>query len=788
MIGRTLGSYRIVERIGRGGMASVYKAYDPGTDRYVALKVLPEHMADDPQFLARFEREAKAIARLEHPRILPVHAFGEEEGTTYLVMRYLPTGTLAEYIHQRPLPLEEASRILTQIAEGLDYAHLRGVLHRDVKPSNVLLDENGNAYLTDFGIAKIVEANAQLTGTGTLLGTPAYMSPEQCMGSRDLTEATDIYSLGIVTYEMLVGHTPFEAETPIAVIHMQLHDPLPPPRSLRPDLPEAVERVLLKALAKEPEMRYETCGDMARAFSQAIEEPVVQSPYEPAPTLVESPTAVREQEAPAPSVPVPEVPTREDRVREGRARGGGGLPLKTIGIVLAVIVCLGGLAAGGIFLLPGVLGGGGAGRGQEPTAAAEVAAREEEPPAEPTPLPEREVAPALAGTRVFVMGKLTDGAQANFENALRPFEEQTGITVEYVYEPGFEQVMQVRAESGELPDLAIFPQPGLLKALYLRGHALPLTSIVDEGYLRARYRPSWIDIATVDGQIVGFWYDASIKSLVWYPVPEFYEADYPIPENWEEMLALSERMVADGRTPWCIGFESGDATGWVGTDWIEDVMLRTAPLEVYDAWVSGDLPFNSLEVRRAFETSAQIWFNDAFVRGGRDAILNTFFIDALYPMFDNPPGCWLHRQGSFTPSLVPEGNIQGEDYDFFYLPPIDPAFGRPILGAGDIIGVFDDRPEVRELVYYLTSPEAAQRLIEPGRFISPLNEVDLDWYPSEADRRYAELLYSTDSFRFDASDQMPVEVYEAFWAGIMDFVSGADLDQVLSNIDAAWPR
>jgi alpha-glucoside transport system substrate-binding protein len=276
--------------------------------------------------------------------------------------------------------------------------------------------------------------------------------------------------------------------------------------------------------------------------------------------------------------------------------------------------------------------------------------------------------------------------------------------------------------------------------------------------------------------------------LVWYPVPEFYEAGYFVPESWEEMIALSERMVAEGTTPWCIGIESGDPTGWVGTDWVEDIMLRTAPLEAYDAWVNGDLPFDSPEVRRAFEMMAQIWFNDAFVYGGRDAILNVWFGDAAFPMFDDPPGCWLHRQGSFITGFFPEGTALGEDYDFFYLPPIDPAFGRPVLGAGNVVGLFADRPEVRELVYYLTGPEAIQRLVESGGYISPLNEVNLDWYPNEADRRYAELLYNTDSFRFDASDQMPPMVNNAFWRGIVDYVSGASLDQVLTEIDAAWPR
>lgn len=270
MIGRTLSGYRIIEQIGMGGMATVYKAFDPGTDRYVAIKILPEHYSQDSTFIERFQREAKALARLEHIHILPIFGYGQEEGVTYLVMRYMQAGTLAGRIKERgPFALHEAGRLLSQVASALDYAHIHKVLHRDVKPSNVLLDSAENAYLTDFGIAKMVEATLDLTGTN-ILGTPAYMSPEQCLGGTTLTPASDQYSLGIVLYEMVAGRTPFQAETPLALIHMHLNAPLPLPRSFRPDLPEDVERILLKTLAREPQLRFDTCGAMADAFARAI--------------------------------------------------------------------------------------------------------------------------------------------------------------------------------------------------------------------------------------------------------------------------------------------------------------------------------------------------------------------------------------------------------------------------------------------------------------------------------------------------------------------------------------
>lgn len=272
MINKTLGGYEILEQIGRGGMASVYKAHDPRMDRYVALKILPPYYSEDPVFQERFKREAKAIAALEHPHILPVHAYGEEDNVAYLVIRFMPSGTLADLLEHGPLPLHEAGRLLTQVAAALDYAHRRGILHRDVKPSNVLLDADGNAYLADFGIARLVEAASDLTGSG-IVGTPPYISPEQVEGgSANLTAASDQYALGIMLYEMVTGQRPFESDTPMRVLMMHLNDPLPSARTLRPDLPEAAEEAIDKALAKDPVARFDTCSALASAFNSGLEK------------------------------------------------------------------------------------------------------------------------------------------------------------------------------------------------------------------------------------------------------------------------------------------------------------------------------------------------------------------------------------------------------------------------------------------------------------------------------------------------------------------------------------
>lgn len=271
MIGKTLGPYRIEEKIGRGGMATVYRAFEAGVERDVAIKVMHDVDLDNESFRMRFLREAQTVAKLEHFHILPIYAYGEEDDTAYFVMRYISTGTLTDLIEKGPIPLKEASRIFKQIASALDYAHERGVIHRDIKPANILMDENNNAYLTDFGIAKIYQATVQLTGEGNLVGTPTYMSPEQCQGF-DLTPASDIYALGIILYEMLLGRVPFQSETPIALINMHVNMSPPPPRTLQADMPRSVENVLLKALAKEPTERYQTATVFAEALEEAIEE------------------------------------------------------------------------------------------------------------------------------------------------------------------------------------------------------------------------------------------------------------------------------------------------------------------------------------------------------------------------------------------------------------------------------------------------------------------------------------------------------------------------------------
>ena len=270
--GQMLGPYRIISQVGQGGMATVYKAYQPSMDRNVAIKVLPGQLAESREFTARFQQEARIIARLEHPHILPVFDYGESGGVSYFVMRYLEAGTLKTKMEAGTLSWNEIDRLFTQLAEALGYAHSQGVIHRDLKPANALVDSQGNLFLTDFGIAKLLEsASPRLTQTDAIMGTPAYISPEQAKAVK-VDQRSDIYSLGIILYEMVTGRVPFVADTPLAVILKHVSDPLPPPSAVKTDIPEAIERVILKALAKEPDDRYATAADFLAAWKRALEE------------------------------------------------------------------------------------------------------------------------------------------------------------------------------------------------------------------------------------------------------------------------------------------------------------------------------------------------------------------------------------------------------------------------------------------------------------------------------------------------------------------------------------
>lgn len=268
-IGENVGPYRIVEQLGQGGMATVYKAYHAALDRYVALKVLHPAFNEDKSFELRFQREARVVAKLEHPNIVPIYDYAEHEHRPYLVMKFIEGETLKARLQRGPLLSEEIQQVVDSVGAALSYAHRQGILHRDIKPSNVLIAVDGAMYLADFGLARIAQAGESTLSTDSIMGTPQYISPEQAMGKKELDNGTDIYSFAVMLYEMVVGQVPFNADTPFSIIHDHIYTPLPMPRKVNAKVPEAVERVLLKALSKDRADRYATVDDLVQAFKQA---------------------------------------------------------------------------------------------------------------------------------------------------------------------------------------------------------------------------------------------------------------------------------------------------------------------------------------------------------------------------------------------------------------------------------------------------------------------------------------------------------------------------------------
>ena len=395
---------------------------------------------------------------------------------------------------------------------------------------------------------------------------------------------------------------------------------------------------------------------------------------------------------------------------------------------------------------------------------------------------------AFEGTTVTVDGAFegNDPDGVKMAESVKAFEEATGIDVNYIGNKEFEATISVRVDAGDAPDIVDFPQPGKAAQFVASGNIVDVTTFLSEEWLSQQYNQSWRDMVTIDGMEAGVFHRFNGKSLVWYPKAQWEAAGYEIPETWDELMALNQMIADDGDTAWCIGIESGAATGWAATDWTEEMMLRTTSLENYDAWVAGELAFDSPEVKNAVETWSELWFNDDYVLGGRSSIVSTFFGDSPAPMFDDPPQCWMHKQGNFITGFFPEG----ADYGFFYLPPVDEAYGKPFLVAGDSMYMFNDRPEVRALMEYFTAPESASGWLQGGGALAAHQSATPDMYGSELEAGIAELVANATSFRFDASDLMPGEVGAgSFWEHISSYVAGSeDLDTAMQEIDASWPQ
>ncbi|MEZ4864947.1 MAG: ABC transporter substrate-binding protein [Caldilineaceae bacterium] len=377
----------------------------------------------------------------------------------------------------------------------------------------------------------------------------------------------------------------------------------------------------------------------------------------------------------------------------------------------------------------------------------------------------------------------------NFRAMIAPFEASTGIQVEYEGTRDLNAVLTTRIEGGNPPDLAGLPGPGQLLEYARGGNLVALNDVLDMQAMQEQYDPGFLQLATVNNNLYGIFIKASVKSLIWYNPKAFEAAGYTIPTTWDEMIALSNQIIADGKTPWCIGLESGAASGWPGTDWIEDIMLRTGGPQVYDQWVNHEIAWTDPVVKNAWETWGTIVANPDMVYGGTQGMLATNFGEAPFPLFADNPGCYLHRQASFITSFIQQQypDLQpGTDFNFFEFPPINADQGKPLLVAGDLFGMFNDTPEARALMQYLVTVDAQSIWAKRGGFLSANKQVDPSVYPDQLTQQIAQMLTTSTAVRFDGSDLMPEAVNNSFLSGILDYVSTpSDLDSVLQNIEAA---
>jgi alpha-glucoside transport system substrate-binding protein len=366
-------------------------------------------------------------------------------------------------------------------------------------------------------------------------------------------------------------------------------------------------------------------------------------------------------------------------------------------------------------------------------------------------------------------------------------------TVELEASADFEEQAQIRIEGGNPPDLILYPQPGAVIEQAQAGTAVSLEDLgFDIAELEAQFGEYFLTLGEFEGEHYGFPTNINLKSMVWYPKDDFDKAGYQVPETWDDMLALQDQIKSDGGTPWCVGFESGSATGWPATDWMEDIMLRTAGVDVYDQWVTHEIPFDDPAVMNAAEVFGDIMFADGNVLGGAGQTTSIAFGDAPSPMFDNPPKCWLHRQASFINAFFPEGNEAGVDYDWFPLPPIDQ---EGTLFAGEITAVFRNAPEVKDALELFASTEVQcdQGGLQASSRISPNIDVGPECYANDILADASAVLTDSlenDTGRFDASDLMPSAVGAgSFWTGMVEYIeSGPDsLGQILADIEASWP-
>lgn len=397
-----------------------------------------------------------------------------------------------------------------------------------------------------------------------------------------------------------------------------------------------------------------------------------------------------------------------------------------------------------------------------------------------------------SGTHVSIYTSILDTEADNYVASFKPFEDCTGIKIDYQGSSDFEAQLNVKVAGGNAPDIAFLPQPGLLQR-FAKSGKLKVAPKADEANVDANWSPSWKGYGSVDGKFYGAPMSANVKSFVWYSPKEFKAKGYTIPTTYADMLTLSDKIVASGHKPWCAGIASGAATGWTATDWLEDIMLRTAGPDVYDQWVNHKIPFNDPQVVKALDMVGGILKNNKYVNGGfgdYKSITTTTFQNGGLPILKGT--CSLHRQASFYSNQWPKGTKVAVDGDVFafYFPVIDPSKGKPVDGGGEFVGAFADRPEVQAVQTFLSTDTYANTRVKPGGWLSANKKLDVSLLLTPIDKTSVQILQDPKAiFRFDASDQMPAAVGSGSeWKGLTAWLNGKDTKPVLDDIEKSWPK
>jgi alpha-glucoside transport system substrate-binding protein len=397
----------------------------------------------------------------------------------------------------------------------------------------------------------------------------------------------------------------------------------------------------------------------------------------------------------------------------------------------------------------------------------------------PTGAPTPEPTSTQLGGEVTVIATWTGDEEASFRAMVKPFEDSTGVKVNYTGTRDLNTYLTVATQSGVLPDVAGLPGPGQMAEYAHAGKLMDLNSVLDADTYKAETSAAFVDLGTVDGKLVGVFIKSAVKGLIWYD-PKVYTGG--VPASWDDLQAKAQAAVTGGTKPWCVGIESGPASGWPATDWIEDIVIRQSGPQVYDDWVAGKQKWTSPEIKQAFETFGNA-VNQAY--GGTKTVNATFFGDAGNPLFTTPPGCLFHHQASFITSFFEKGTPgikAGVDYDFFPFPDINPAYSGAVTGAGDLFGMFNDTPQAAALMRYLVTADAQSIWVARGGALS--GNKNVSDYPDAIAKKSAEILTNAKIFRFDGSDLMPPAMNDAFWKATVAYVADqSKLDSILANLD-----